>query len=192
MTNLLLFVGALLFGFGMFGFLTRRNLILMFLSLEMMLAGVSLNFIAFGNQHGDLGGQVFVLLILTVAACEAALEMTLEYCKQRTAFGKPIGSFQNSRFKLAEMKTEIEIGRVFVDRCIEELLEGALTPEVAAMAKWWTSDLQKRVVDECVQLHGGYGYMSEYNISRWYADTRLGRIAGGTDEIMKELIGRTL
>ena len=127
-----------------------------------------------------------------LAACEAALHMTLEYCKQRTAFGKPIGSFQNSRFKLAEMQTEIEIGRVFIDRCIEELLEGTLTPEVAAMAKWWSSDLQKRVVDECVQLHGGYGYMLEYPIARAYLDARVQSIYAGTNEIMKEIIGRSL
>ncbi len=127
-----------------------------------------------------------------MAACERALEITLEYCKQRTAFGKPIGSFQNSRFKLAEMQTEIEIGRVFVDRCIEELLEGTLTSETAAMAKWWTSDLQKRVVDECVQLHGGYGYMLEYPIARAYLDARVQSIYAGTNEIMKEIIGRSL
>jgi alkylation response protein AidB-like acyl-CoA dehydrogenase len=127
-----------------------------------------------------------------LAACEAALQMTLEYCKQRTAFGKPIGSFQNSRFKLAEMQTEIEIGRTFIDRCIEELLEGTLTPEVAAMAKWWSSDLQKRVVDECVQLHGGYGYMLEYPIARAYLDARVQSIYAGTNEIMKEIIGRSL
>jgi alkylation response protein AidB-like acyl-CoA dehydrogenase len=127
-----------------------------------------------------------------MAACETALEITLEYCKQRTAFGKPIGSFQHSRFKLAEMKTEIEIGRVFVDHCIEALLEGTLTPETAAMAKWWTSDLQKRVVDECVQLHGGYGYMLEYPIARAYLDARVQSIYAGTNEIMKEIIGRSL
>lgn len=127
-----------------------------------------------------------------IAACEAALEITLAYCKQRTAFGKPIGSFQNSRFKLAEMQTEIEIGRVFIDHCIEELLAGTLTPEVAAMAKWWSSDLQKRVVDECVQLHGGYGYMLEYPIARFYLDARVQSIYAGTNEIMKEIIGRSL
>ncbi|HEU5381162.1 MAG TPA: acyl-CoA dehydrogenase family protein [Ktedonobacteraceae bacterium] len=130
--------------------------------------------------------------VSAIAACETALEMTLEYCKQRTAFGKPIGSFQNSRFKLAEMKTEIEIGRVFVDRCIEELLMGTLTAETAAMAKWWASDLQKRVVDECVQLHGGYGYMLEYPIARAYLDARVQSIYAGTNEIMKEIIGRSL
>lgn len=127
-----------------------------------------------------------------MAACETALEITLNYCKQRTAFGKPIGSFQNSRFKLAEMKTEIEIGRVFTDRCIDELLQGTLTPETAAMAKWWTTDLQKRVVDECVQLHGGYGYMLEYPIARAYLDARVQSIYAGTNEIMKEIIGRSL
>ncbi|HEX7736590.1 MAG TPA: acyl-CoA dehydrogenase family protein [Ktedonobacteraceae bacterium] len=130
--------------------------------------------------------------VSALAACEAALQMTLEYCKQRTAFGKPIGSFQNSRFKLAEMQTEIEIGRVFIDHCIEELLEGTLTSEVAAMAKWWASDLQKRVVDECVQLHGGYGYMLEYPIARAYLDARVQSIYAGTNEIMKEIIGRSM
>jgi len=130
--------------------------------------------------------------ISAVAACETALEITLEYCKERTAFGQPIGSFQNSRFKLAEMKTEIEIARVFVDRCIEELNDGNLTPETAAMAKWWTSDLQKRVVDQCVQLHGGYGYMLEYPIARAYLDARVQSIYAGTNEIMKEIIGRSM
>lgn len=130
--------------------------------------------------------------ISAVAACETALEITLEYCKERKAFGQPIGSFQNSRFKLAEMKTEIEIARVFVDRCIEELNAGTLTPETAAMAKWWTSDLQKRVVDQCVQLHGGYGYMLEYPIARAYLDARVQSIYAGTNEIMKEIIGRSM
>lgn len=130
--------------------------------------------------------------VSSIAGCEMALEITLEYCKQRTAFGQKIGSFQNSRFKLAEMHTEIEIGRVFIDHCIEALLEGTLTPETAAMAKWWASDLQKRVVDECVQLHGGYGYMLEYPIARAYLDARVQSIYAGTNEIMKEIIGRSL
>ncbi len=130
--------------------------------------------------------------VSAVAACEIALEITLEYCKERTAFGQPIGSFQNSRFKLAEMKTEIEIARVFVDRCIDELNDGNLTQETAAMAKWWTSDLQKRVVDQCVQLHGGYGYMLEYPIARAYLDARVQSIYAGTNEIMKEIIGRSM
>jgi alkylation response protein AidB-like acyl-CoA dehydrogenase len=130
--------------------------------------------------------------ISAVAACETALEWTLDYCKERRAFGQPIGSFQNSRFQLAEMKTEIEIARVFVDRCIEELNAGTLTPETAAMAKWWTSDLQKRVMDRCVQLFGGYGYMLEYPIARAYLDARVQSIYAGTNEIMKEIIGRSL
>ena len=103
----------------------------------------------------QLAQERLSVAIVAVAACERALEITLEYCKERTAFGQSIGSFQNSRFKLAEMKTETEIARVYVDRCIEELNAGDLSPESAAMAKWWTSELQKRVVDQCVQLHGG-------------------------------------
>jgi alkylation response protein AidB-like acyl-CoA dehydrogenase len=130
------------------------------------------------------------IAVTAVAACEAALDMTVRYCKERTAFGQPIGSFQNSRFKLAEMKTEIEIARVFVDRCIETLNAGELTAEEAAMAKWWTTDLQKRVMDECLQLHGGYGYMLEYPIAKFYLDARVQAIYGGTNEIMKEVIGR--
>ncbi len=127
-----------------------------------------------------------------VAACEVAFGWTLDYCKERHAFGQPIGSFQNSRFQLAEMKTEIEIARVFVDRCIEELNAGTLTAETAAMAKWWTSDLQKRVVDRCLQLFGGYGYMREYPIAQAYLDARIQSIYAGTNEIMKEIIGRSL
>ncbi|QBD75050.1 acyl-CoA dehydrogenase [Ktedonosporobacter rubrisoli] len=130
--------------------------------------------------------------VSALAACETALELTLQYCKERTAFGQPIGAFQNSRFKLAEMKTEIEIGRVFVDRCIEELNAQSLTAETAAMAKWWTSDLQKRVVDQCLQLYGGYGYMLEYPIAHLFLDARVQSIYAGTNEIMKEIIGRSL
>ncbi len=140
----------------------------------------------------QLAQERLSVAVSAVAACETALDITLEYCKERTAFGQPIGSFQNSRFKLAEMKTEIEIGRVFVDRCIEELNDEQLTPETAAMAKWWTSDLQKRVVDQCVQLHGGYGYMLEYPIARAYLDARVQSIYAGTNEIMKEIIGRSM
>jgi alkylation response protein AidB-like acyl-CoA dehydrogenase len=130
--------------------------------------------------------------VSAVAASQTILALTVDYCKTRTAFGQPIGSFQNSRFKLAEMKTEVEIAQVFVDRCIEDLLRGELTPETAAMAKWWTSDLQKRVVDQCVQLHGGYGYMLEYPVARAYLDARVQSIYAGTNEIMKEIIGRSM
>ena len=141
---------------------------------------------------GQLAQERLSVAVAAVAACETALEITLEYCKQRSAFGQPIGSFQNSRFKLAEMKTETEIARVFVDRCIEELNARTLTAETAAMAKWWTSELQKRVVDQCVQLHGGYGYMLEYPIARAYLDARVQSIYAGTNEIMKEIIGRSM
>ncbi len=130
------------------------------------------------------------IAVAAVAGCEAALEMTIKYCAERTAFGRPIGKFQHSRFKLAEMKTEIQIARVFVDECIRQHNAGELTVEDAAMAKWWTTELQKRVVDQCLQLHGGYGYMTEYPIAKAYLDTRVQTIYGGTTEIMKEIIGR--
>ena len=127
-----------------------------------------------------------------VAAAESALEMTIQYCKDRTAFGRQIGKFQNSRFKLAEMKTEITIARTFVDQCIIELNNDKLSVEKAAMAKYWVTDLQCKVIDECLQLHGGYGYMTEYPIARAYTDSRVQRIYGGTNEIMKEIIGRSM
>jgi alkylation response protein AidB-like acyl-CoA dehydrogenase len=127
-----------------------------------------------------------------VAGAEAALGWTLEYVKERTAFGQPVGSFQNSRFKLAEMRTEIDLAQVFIDRCVEALNLDELTAEEAAEAKWWCTELHKRVVDTCVQLHGGYGYMLEYPIARAYADVRITTIYGGTTEIMKEIIGRSL
>jgi alkylation response protein AidB-like acyl-CoA dehydrogenase len=127
-----------------------------------------------------------------VAACEAALAMTIRYCHERKAFGQEIGKFQNSRFKLAEMKTEIQIARVFIDRCILDLNNRTLTAEEAAMAKWWTTELETRVMDQCLQLFGGYGYMSEYPISKFYLDARVQTIYGGTTEIMKDLIGRAM
>ena len=127
-----------------------------------------------------------------VAAAEAALGWTLDYVRERTAFGQPVGTFQNSRFELATMRTEIDLGRVFVDRCVEALVAGELTAEEAAEAKWWCTELQKRVVDRCLQLHGGYGYMLEYPIARAYLDARITTIYGGTTEIMKEIIGRSL
>ena len=127
-----------------------------------------------------------------IAAARAAFEWTLSYAKERTAFGQPVGSFQNSRFKLAEMATEIEIGQSFVDRSVAALNAGELTAEEAAMAKWWCTELQGRVIDAGVQLHGGYGYMTEYPIARAYTDARITRIYGGTTEIMKEIIGRSL
>jgi alkylation response protein AidB-like acyl-CoA dehydrogenase len=127
-----------------------------------------------------------------VAAARAAFDHTLEYVKGRSAFGQPIGAFQNTRFRVAEMATEIEIAQTFIDRCVLALNAGELTAEEASMAKWWCTELQGRVVDTCVQLHGGYGYMAEYPVARAYADARVTRIYGGTTEIMKEIIGRSL
>ncbi|MEM6723396.1 MAG: acyl-CoA dehydrogenase family protein [Bacteroidota bacterium] len=127
-----------------------------------------------------------------IAAAEAALDITIKYCNERTAFGRKIGKFQNTRFKLAELKTEIEIGRTFVDQCILELNKDELSVEKAAMAKYWCTDLQCKVADECLQLHGGYGYMNEYAIAGHYKDARVQRIYGGTNEIMKEIIGRSM
>lgn len=127
-----------------------------------------------------------------VATCEGAAYKTLAYVNERRAFGKTIFDFQNTRFKLAELFTEIEIARVFVDRCLEDMVAGRLDAGIAAMAKMWTSDVQGRVMDECLQLFGGYGYMWEYDICRGFADARINRIWGGTNEIMKEIISRRL
>lgn len=139
-----------------------------------------------------LAQERLTIAVGAVAGAEQALAWTTQYCKERTAFGQPIGSFQNSRFKLAEMQTEVEIGRVFLDHCIMLHVAGALSAEKAAMAKWWLTELQGRVIDQCVQLHGGYGYMLEYPIARAYIDARAQRIYGGTNEIMKEIIGRSM
>ena len=127
-----------------------------------------------------------------IASTEAILEETIQYCKDRQAFGQPIGKFQNSRFKIAEMKTECTIARNFVDTCILELTEKKLTAEKAAMAKYWISDLQFKVLDQCLQLHGGYGFINEFNVAQAWRDARVTRIYGGTNEIMKEIIGRSL
>jgi alkylation response protein AidB-like acyl-CoA dehydrogenase len=130
--------------------------------------------------------------IAAIAGARAAFDTTLAYTKERQAFGRPIGSFQHSRFTLAELHTRITIGQQFADRCTLLHNEGRLTVEDAAMAKWWLTDLLGEVVDACVQLHGGYGYMREYPIARAFVDARVQRIYGGTNEIMKEIIGRGL
>ncbi|MCA2013106.1 acyl-CoA dehydrogenase family protein [Cereibacter sphaeroides] len=127
-----------------------------------------------------------------VGAMEGAVERTIAYCKEREAFGKPILQFQNTRFKLAECKTNTVVARSFLDTCIAAHLKGELTVEMAAMNKYWLSDLQCQVLDECVQLHGGYGFMQEYAVAEMWTDARVQRIYGGTNEIMKELIGRSL
>ncbi|MEE9372306.1 MAG: acyl-CoA dehydrogenase family protein [Saprospiraceae bacterium] len=132
------------------------------------------------------------IAVSAVASCEVALEWTIQYCKDRKAFGQSIGSFQNSKFKLAEMRTEITIARTFVDQCILELNAKKLSPEKAAMAKYWTTELQIKVVNQCLQLHGGYGYMNEFPIAKMYVDCRIQTIYGGTNEIMREIIGRSM
>lgn len=140
----------------------------------------------------NLPQERLILAVNALGATRRAFELTMEYVKERTAFGQPIGSFQNTRFRLAEMATELQVAEVLVDRCIEAHVSGELTAEQAAMVKWWTTELQLRTVDAAVQLHGGYGYMSEYPIARLYTDSRAQTIYGGTTEIMKELIGRSL
>ncbi len=132
------------------------------------------------------------IAITAHASAQAAIDTTVQYVQDRKAFGAPIGEFQNTRYKLAECQTEVEIGRVFVDKCLEMQIAGALDSATASMAKLWLSEMQGRVLDECVQLHGGYGFMWEYPITRAFADARVQRIYAGTNEIMKELIGRTL
>ncbi len=132
------------------------------------------------------------IAISGVASAQAAINWTIDYVRERKVFGSSVASFQNTRFKLAEAQTEVQIARVFVDKCIELLLEEKLDPATASMAKYWVTDLQCKVIDECVQLHGGYGFMWEYPIARAYADARVQRIYGGTNEIMKEVISRSM
>ena len=143
----------------------------------------------FRQMMNNLPQERLGIAVSAVASARAGLEWTLAYVKQRKAFGKAIGSFQHSRMALAEMRTEVEIAQIFVDNCLALHVRRELTPEQAAMAKWWCTELQGRVLDRCVQLHGGYGYMTEYPIARAYADARVMRIYGGANEIMKEIIG---
>lgn len=140
----------------------------------------------------ELAWERLMIGIMSQAAAEVVFAHTVQYTKDRKAFGKAIAAFQNTRFKLAEMRTKIDIGRVYIDRCMELQLEGNLTVEAAAASKYWHSDMVNDVVDECVQLHGGYGFMMEYPVARAYIDNRAHRIYGGTNEIMKELISRSL
>jgi alkylation response protein AidB-like acyl-CoA dehydrogenase len=146
----------------------------------------------FRQLVANLPQERLSIALSAVASAAVALEQTLEYATARRAFGQPIGSFQNSRFVLAEIATEVEIAQTYVDRCIRARNAGELTAEDAAKAKWWCTELQGRVLDRCLQLHGGYGYMTEYPIARAYADARVTRIYGGTTEIMKDLIGRSM
>ncbi|MEM9014515.1 MAG: acyl-CoA dehydrogenase family protein [Pseudomonadota bacterium] len=147
---------------------------------------------AFMMLMTELAWERLMIAIGCVAGAEMALAEAIKYANDREAFGRPIAKFQNTKFKLAEMKTETTIARVFVDRCMELEAQKKLDVDDAAMAKYWTSDLLCKVVDEAVQIHGGYGYMWEYPIARAYADARVQRIYGGTTEIMKEIISRSL
>lgn len=139
-----------------------------------------------------LAQERLVVAIGSLAACQAAFDLTMEYVTERRAFGKPIGAFQNARFKMAEMRTQIDSAQAFIDQCVMMLNDGTLTAEVASEAKLLATELEGRVMDECVQLHGGAGYMNEYRICQMYKDARVTRIFAGTSEIMKEIIGRGL
>ncbi|HTV88230.1 MAG TPA: acyl-CoA dehydrogenase family protein [Stellaceae bacterium] len=146
----------------------------------------------FAQLMDDLPYERLMIGVGALAAMEGAYEATLDYVRQRQAFGRAIADFQNTRFKLAEVATQIMAGRAFIDRCVEDLLAGRLDAATAAMAKLWASEAEGRVIDELLQLHGGYGYMTEFTIARMYADARIARIYGGSNEIMKEVIARAL
>ncbi|WP_166390917.1 acyl-CoA dehydrogenase family protein [Nocardioides ochotonae] len=146
----------------------------------------------FINLMMNLPQERISIAAIAVAACEHILRLSLDYAKEREAFGKPIGKFQHNRFLLAEMATEVHIARLFVNDCVLKLNEGKVDTALASMAKWWTTELQKKLADQGVQLHGGYGYMNEYPIAKAYVDSRIQTIYGGTTEIQKEIIGRTL
>src|SRR5499427_5905234 len=146
----------------------------------------------FGQLVANLPQERLSIAIAGLAAARAAFEQTVAYVRERHAFGTSIGMFQNTRFVLAEIATEIDVAQAFVDKCVLALNAGDLTVEDAAKAKWWCTELQGRVVDRCVQLNGGYGYMLEYSIARAFADARVTRIDAGATEIMKEIIGRSL
>ena len=157
-----------------------------------LLGGAALENRGFICLMEQLPWERLQIAIGAVAAAQAAIGWTLDYVKDRKVFGQAVASFQNTRYKLAEMQTEVQVARVFVDKCTELLLQDKLDTATASMAKYWCSDLQCKVMDECVQLFGGYGYMWEYPITRAYADARVQRIYGGTNEIMKEVISRSM
>ncbi|MFH8382473.1 acyl-CoA dehydrogenase family protein [Kitasatospora sp. NPDC018058] len=156
-----------------------------------------------GNLIGELNGgfvhlmqnlaqERLTIAVAAIAGAEYLVEITTDYVKQREAFGRPLANLQHVRFEIAELATECAITRTFVDRCITEHNRYALTPADASMAKWWATELQKRTADRCLQLHGGYGYMSEFPVARAFTDGRIQTIYGGTTEIMKEIVGRSI
>ena len=146
----------------------------------------------FGYLMTELAQERLVVALGAIAAAEKILEVTVQYVNDRQAFGKPVAKFQNTRFKLAELASEVAVNRIFVDRCVELHCNKELDGANASMAKYMTTELQCKVADECLQLHGGYGYIWEYYVARAYADARVQRIYAGTNEIMKELIARKL
>lgn len=158
--------------------------------VEALLGGVEGQ--GFFQLMSDLPYERTIIGVSALACMEGAYQATLDYVRQRQAFGQAVAEFQNTRFQLAEIATEIAVGRAFMDRCVEQLVAGTLDTATASMAKLWGSEAQGRVVDKCVQLFGGYGYMNEYMVARMYADARVQRIYGGTNEIMKEVIARSL
>ncbi|AWI32045.1 acyl-CoA dehydrogenase family protein [Streptomyces tirandamycinicus] len=147
---------------------------------------------AFGHLMTNLAQERLSIAVAAIAAAEHLLEITTRYVKEREAFGRPLAKLQHIRFEIAEMATECAVTRTFLDRCIVDHSDGRLDAVHASMAKWWATELQKRVADRCLQLHGGYGYMAEYRVARAFTDGRIQTIYGGTTEIMKEIIGRAL
>lgn len=159
---------------------------------ENLLGGEALLHRGFICLMEQLPWERIQIAVTAVEAAQAAIDWTVQYVKDRRVFGQPVAAFQNTRYKLAELQTEVQVARVFVDRCLDLVLQDKLDTATASMAKYWTTDLQCKVMDECVQLHGGYGFMWEYPITRAYADARVQRIYGGTNEIMKEVITRSM
>ena len=159
---------------------------------ENLLGGAAQENRGFIGLMEQLPWERLQIAIGAVAAAQAAIGWTIDYVKERKVFGQAVANYQNTRYKLAEMQTEVQVARVFVDKCTEMLIANKLDTATASMAKYWCSDLQCKVMDECVQLFGGYGYMWEYPITRAYADARVQRIYGGTNEIMKEVISRSM
>ena len=159
---------------------------------ENLLGGTAMENKGFICLMEQLPWERLQIAISAVAAAQAAIDWTVDYVKERKVFGQPVAAFQNTRFTLAELQTEVQVARVFVDKCCELIQADKLDTATASMAKYWTTDLQCKVMDECVQLFGGYGYMWEYPIARAYADARVQRIYGGTNEIMKEVITRSM
>jgi alkylation response protein AidB-like acyl-CoA dehydrogenase len=157
-----------------------------------LLGGDALENKGFACLMEQLPWERLQIAVTAVAAAQTAIDQTLQYVKDRQVFGQPVGAFQHTRYMLAELQTQVQVARVFVDKCLELICRGELDTATASMAKYWTTDLQCRVLDDCVQLHGGYGYMWDYPVTRAYADARVQRIYGGTNEIMKEVISRAM